>query len=116
MKRISVMSFLLFIFCMNSMAQSIHLDGKLKESKLILGKVTATIDNGGFTTVAVASDGDYQVSTQDSWLEARKMSNGNTVIFGRTNYNVSEREGLVTFTSADGSVVRTLKEAMSVTS
>ncbi|MBR1469183.1 MAG: M60 family metallopeptidase, partial [Prevotella sp.] len=43
------------------------------------------------------------------WLTVSKMANGNAVIYGKPNYNMASRQGVVTFTSADGTVKRAVK-------
>lgn len=91
-------------------AQSFRLDNpNLKSNQLILGKTTATLDNDGFTTVAVAANCDYTATTTADWLTLRRMANGNTAIFGQSNFNLGSREATVVFTSEDGTVSRELK-------
>ena len=92
------------------MAQSVKLNNpNLKNQYLLLAKEQVELSASDFTTVAVAANCDYQLTTSDSWLVARKMLNGNAAIFGLTNMDLSERQGTVTFTSADGSIVRVLQ-------
>lgn len=88
-------------------AQSISLDTKnLTGQRLLLSKKSVVLGSGDFTTVAVAANCDYTVTTDADWLTARRMANGNTILFGALNFNVGERKATVTFTSADGSVVK----------
>lgn len=102
--------FLPAFFAMNSLAQSIKLDDtNIESSQIILAKQTVNISYNDFTTVAVAANCDYTMSTSDEWLSVRKMSNGNAAIFGAMNFNLSSRTGTVTFTSADGTAVCTLE-------
>ena len=92
------------------MAQSVKLNNpNLKNQYLLLAKEQVELSASDFTTVAVAANCDYELTTSDSWLVARKMLNGNAAIFGLTNMDLSERQGTVTFTSADGSIVRVLQ-------
>lgn len=108
MKRITTIACLLAVF-MSGPAQSLKLDrASLKSSQIILAKQTAMLDYNDFTTVAVAANCDYSVTTDSEWLSVRKMANGNVAIFGDLNYNMASRTGAVIFTSADGTAVRTL--------
>jgi len=105
----------LFVSCLFALttatAQSLKLDNSnLKTQQLLLGKQELHIDYNDFSTVAVAANCDYQASTTDTWLTLKRMANGNTAVFASPNYDMSARTGTITFTSADGSVVRTLPE------
>ena len=93
----------------NLWSQSIRLDNEhIHRQQLILGKQSVNLDFSDFTTVVVAGNCDYTVVSEADWLSAQKMSNGNTVLFGQPNYNLSPRTGFVVFTSSDSSVVRRL--------
>ena len=103
----------LFVSCLFALttatAQSLKLDNSnLKTQQLFLGKQELHIDYNDFSTVAVAANCDYQASSSDTWLTVKRMANGNTAVFASPNYDMSARTGTITFTSADGSVVRTL--------
>ena len=107
-KTIICMCAFLLVFS-NGWSQSIRLDNAhIQRQQLVLGKQKVSLDYSDFTTVAVAGNCDYTVESEATWLTVRKMANGNAVLFAQTNYNLAPRNGVVVFTSADGSVVRHL--------
>ena len=110
MKRLTVTTFLLALFCSTMLAQSFDLRGQsVSTQRLFIAKDIVNLGNSDFATVAVAANCDYTATASEDWLTLRKTANGNTAIFAQTNYDISDRERTVTFASADGTVKRTMK-------
>lgn len=84
-------------------AQSFSLkNDNITTQVMMVSKTEVNLDYSDFTTVAVAANCDYQVTTDADWLTAHRMGNGNTAIFAKPNYNIATRTGIVSFTTADG--------------
>ncbi len=110
MKKVIILCLLFSVIDVAVMAQSVRLDNQnLTNQYLLLSKEQVSLQSSDFTTVTVAANCDYQLSTSNDWIVARKMLNGNAVIFGLPNLELTERQGTVTFMSPDGKLVRVLK-------
>ena len=105
-----ILSVLSLVSAAEMQGQSLRLDNQnLKKQYLMIDKEAVELNYNDFTTVAVAANCDYEATSADSWIVVRKMNNGNTAIFPQPNFSNDSREGTVTFTSADGTVKRTLR-------
>ncbi len=109
MKKITIITFLMALFCLTTQAQSVKLNAQIKTQRLFLSKDKVNLAASDFATVAVAANCDYTATADQDWLTIRKTANGNTALFPQTNYDLAYREGTVTFTTADGTIKRTLK-------
>ena len=107
MKKITIITFLMALFCLTTQAQSVKLNAQIKTQRLFISKDKVNLAASDFATVAVAANCDY-TATADSWMTVSKMKNGNAAIFAQPNYDLTPRQGTVTFTSADGTIKRTL--------
>lgn len=108
-KRYFLLTVLSMLLAVGVQAQSFRLDNaNLKTQRLMLARDVVNLDYSDFATVAVAANCDYTATSADTWITLRRMANGNTAVFAQPNYNMAERTGSITFTSADGSVVRTV--------
>ena len=109
MKKITIITFLMALFCLTTQAQSVKLNAQIKTQRLFISKDKVNLAASDFATVAVAANCDYTATADQDWLTIRKTANGNTALFPQTNYDLAYREGTVTFTTADGTIKRTLK-------
>lgn len=75
---------------------------------LILSKDTVYLNYNDFTSVGIARNCDYDVSNSNQWIVWKKQGNGNLSLFATPNYNVAPRTGLLTLSTADGSLSRVL--------
>lgn len=75
---------------------------------LILSKDTVYLNYNDFASVGIARNCDYDVSNSNQWIVWKKQGNGNLSLFATPNYNVAPRTGLLTLSTADGSLSRAL--------
>ena len=75
---------------------------------LILSKDTVYLNYNDFASVGIARNCDYDVSNGNQWIVWKKQGNGNLSLFATPNYNVAPRTGLLTLSTADGSLSRAL--------
>ena len=75
---------------------------------LILSKDTVYLNYNDFTSVGIARNCDYDVSNSNQWIVWKKQGNGNLSLFATPNYNVAPRTGLLTLSTAGGSLSRAL--------
>lgn len=92
----------------NVNAQSLRFnDGKDTHSSIILSNDSAQMNYlGDFASFAVASNCDFNVSSDANWLEYKQPTPGNISVFGKYNYLGTKRVGTITLASQDGKVER----------
>ena len=92
-----------------SHAQSLRFDdGKDNLPSIILSTDSAQMNYGGdFTSLAVASNCDFNISSNADWLDFKQPTPGNITVFGKYNYLGTTRWGTLTFKSPDGKAERT---------
>lgn len=90
-------------------AQSLRFDdGKENLPSIILSTDSAEMNyRGDFTSVAVASNCDFNITSNADWLDVKQPTPGNISVFGKYNYLGTTRWGTVTFKSKDGKAERT---------
>src|SRR5574344_2116327 len=91
-------------------AQNLNLDTDAQKAPYIaFSSDTVNLGyNNDFTTVAVMSNCSYKVAGDAIWLTYNKQSNGNVALFADYQFLNEARTAKLTFTSDDGSFVRTL--------
>ncbi|MBR3123680.1 MAG: hypothetical protein IKH48_06000, partial [Prevotella sp.] len=69
MKRLTVTTFLLALFCSTMLAQSFDLRGQsVSTQRLFIAKNIVNLGNSDFATVAVAANCDYTATASEDWL------------------------------------------------
>lgn len=93
----------------STLAQSLRFDdGKDAYPSIIISADSAQMNyKGGIASFAVASNCDFNVTSNANWLEYRQPKPGNLTVFGKYNYLGTTRWGTLTLTSADGKATKT---------
>lgn len=87
----------------------ITLDGRTASAPYFVFRndtVNISYDND-FTTIPVATNYQFDASTDAPWLTLRRESNGNISVFTKYNYMATDRTATVTVSTKDGSYSQT---------